>query len=232
MVRRVCDLIAEVKALLVGIAGGRARSAWSLVMVLAGAAYLLCLPIRAKAQERGEAKNEVQLESGDSVGNFHLFAYAENRRLHYIGIEYDRHAFGRLFGAQFDYVTELMPVILVNEPAAYGPDSRALTTARQEKYGVGYCPMGLRLLWRKPGQWRPYWMGKGGILYFKDRILSSQGTHMNFSAEFSIGVEKRLTSRMGFRAGFSDFHFSNGNIARKNPGIDFMYFNGGVNYRF
>lgn len=198
------------------------------------AAFLWSVPGKAMAQEtaHGALRNEIQLESGDSVGNFHLFAYAENRRLNYIGIEYDRHSFGRLFGAQFDYVTELMPVILVNEPAAYGPDSRALTTARQEKYGVGYCPMGLRLLWRRPGRLQPYWMGKGGLLYFKDRILSPQGTHLNFSAEFSIGVEKALTSRIGFRAGFSDFHFSNGNIARKNPGIDLMYFNGGVNYRF
>lgn len=188
---------------------------------------------RAGAQERGSSavKSEFQLESGDSVGNYHLFGYAENRRLNYIGLEYDRHSFGRLFGAQFDYVTELMPVILVNEPALYGADSRALTTARQQQYGVGYCPIGLRLLWRKPGQFEPYWMVKGGLLYFEDRILSTEGTHLNFSAEFSIGVEKALTPRLGFRTGFSDFHFSNGNIARRNPGIDFMYFNGGVNYR-
>lgn len=203
-----------------------------LAAALCAAVLVLIGPQPALGEGPSEAKNEIQLESGDSIGNYHLFAYAENRRLNFIGLEYDRHAFGRLFGARFDYVTELLPVILVNEPAQYGADSRALTTARQEQYGFGYCPMGLRLKWRKPGALQPYWMGKGGILYFKNRILSPQGTHLNFSAEFSVGVEKALSSRIGFRAGFSDFHFSNGNIARKNPGIDFMYFNGGVNFRF
>jgi hypothetical protein len=193
---------------------------------------LSVMPQFLRAQGPAETKNEIQVENGVSVGNYHLFAYAENRRLRYIGIEYDRHSFGRLFGAQFDYVAELMPMILVNEPAVYGADSVALTTARQEQYGVGFCPMGLRLIWRKPGKLQPYWMGKGGILYFDNRVLSTEGTHMNFSAEFSVGVERAVSSRMGFRAGFSDFHFSNGNIARKNPGIDFMYFNVGVNYRF
>ena len=193
---------------------------------------LVVLSQSLRAEERGTTKNEFQLESGVSVGNYHLFAYAENRRLHYVGIEYDRHSFGRLFGARFDYVTEFMPVILVNEPAEFGADSRALTTERQQQYGLGYCPMGLRLIWRKPGKLQPYWMGKGGVLYFQNRILSTEAAHLNFSAEFSIGVEREVKSGFGFRAGFSDFHISNGNTARRNPGIDFMYFNLGANYRF
>lgn len=195
---------------------------------------LLVSPFLRAEEGPEQAKNEVQVESGFSVGNYHLFAYAENRRLSFVGIEYDRHSFGKLFGARFDYVTEFMPAIFVNEPAEYGADSRALTTARQEQYGIGYCPMGLRLIWRKPGKLQPYWMGKGGILYFQNRILSTEGNHLNFSAEFSVGVERTLSSssHFGFRAGFSDFHFSNGNIAKRNPGIDFMYFNLGANYRF
>ena len=145
---------------------------------------LVVLSQSLRAEERGTTKNEFQLESGVSVGNYHLFAYAENRRLHYVGIEYDRHSFGRLFGARFDYVTEFMPVILVNEPAEFGADSRALTTERQQQYGLGYCPMGLRLIWRKPGKLQPYWMGKGGVLYFQNRILS----HGSRSSQFQCGV--------------------------------------------
>ncbi len=211
------------------------KDAWSTARVLAAIlAFLLLIPASRslRAEEPGAPRNEFQVENGVSVGNYHLFAYAENRRLRYVGMEYDRHAFGRLFGARFDYVTEFLPVILVNEPAVFGPDSRALTTDRQEQYGLGYCPMGLRLIWRKPGALQPYWMGKGGILYFQNRVLSTEAAHLNFSAEFSIGVEKEVKSRFGFRAGFSDFHISNGNTARRNPGIDFMYFNLGMNYRF
>jgi hypothetical protein len=180
---------------------------------------------------RPAANSEIQIEGGESVGNFHLFAYAENRRLRPFGIEYDRELFGRLFGAEFDYVGEVLPLVLLNEPARYGKDSRALTTARQEQYGAGISPTGFRFLWRKRGQFQPYWNAKGGFLYFQNRVLSTEGTHLNFSVEFSLGVEKALTPRLGFRAGYSDFHISNGNIARKNPGIDFMYFNAGLTCR-
>jgi Lipid A 3-O-deacylase (PagL) len=177
------------------------------------------------------ANIEIQVEGGESVGNFHLFAFAENRRLRPFGIEYDRQIFGRLFGAEFDYVGEVLPLVLMNEPARYGENSLALTTDRQEQYGAAISPTGFRLIWRKRGQIQPYWNAKGGFLYFKNRVLSTEGTHLNFSAEFSLGVEKALTSRLGFRAGYSDFHVSNGNIARKNPGIDFMYFNAGLTYQ-
>jgi len=166
------------------------------------------------------------------VGNYHLFAYAENRRIRPFGVEYNRQLPVGLFGAEFDYTGEVLPVLLLNEPAKYGTDSRALTTARQEQYGAGISPTGFRLIWRKRGQFQPYWNAKGGFTYFKNRVLSTEGTHLNFTCEFSVGVEKALTPRLGFRAGYSDFHISNGNIARKNPGIDFMYFNAGINYRW
>jgi len=173
---------------------------------------------------------EIQIEGGQSVGNYHLFAYAENRRLRAYGTEFDRQI-GRLFGSQLDYVIEVLPVVLVNEPALYGADSRALTLERKEQYGAGISPIGFRLIWRKRGQFQPYWNSKGGFLYFQNRLLSTEGTHMNVSVEFSLGVEKALTSRVGFRAGYSDFHISNGNIARRNPGIDFMYFNAALTCR-
>jgi hypothetical protein len=149
-----------------------------------------------------------------------------------MGVEYDRHSFGRLFKAHLDYVGEILPAILMKEPVKYGPDGRALTKQRQIQYGAGVSPFGFRLLWRGPGKLQPYGTAKGGFVYFKNRVLSTEGTHLNFSAEFSVGVEKALSPHWGFRAGYSDFHISNGNIARKNPGIDFMYFNGAVTYRF
>ncbi len=199
--------------------------------LLAAFAWLASAVRTCAAEPPPRALGEIQFESGDSVGNFHLFAYAENRRLRPIGIEYDRPIFGRLFGAELDYAAEVWPVILLNEPARYGTDGRALTTERQEQYGAGFAPIGFRLLWRRAGQFQPYWNSKGGFLYFKNRVLSTEGTHLNFSAEFSLGIEKAITSRLGMRAGYSDFHISNGNIARRNPGIDFMYFNAGLTWR-
>jgi opacity protein-like surface antigen len=176
-------------------------------------------------------ESEVAVVGGRSVGNIHLFAYAEDRRINPIGLEYDRHSWGGLLTARVDYVAEILPALLLNEPARYGADGKALTTARQTQYGVGISPVGVRLLWRRNKSFKPYLVGKGGIAYFENRVLSTQGTHLNFSAQFGAGVEERLTRRLEMRLGYSDFHLSNGDTGARNPGIDFMYLNCGLAYR-
>lgn len=175
---------------------------------------------------------EIAVEGGTSVGNIHVFAYADDRRINPFGVEYDLHCWGGLLGARVDYVAELLPVVLLNEPAIYGADSRALTTARRTHYGVGISPLGVRVLWRRNSSFKPYLIGKGGLLYFHDHVLSSQASKLNFSAQFGGGVQMALRSDMDLRMGYTDFHFSNGDISARNPGIDFMYLNAGLVFRF
>jgi opacity protein-like surface antigen len=199
-------------------------------------AVLLLAPPQARAQAapptgKTKAESEIALVGGSSFGNIHLFAYAEGRRINPIGFEYDRNCWGKFLTARVDYVGEILPVVLLNEPARYNSGSVALTTARQVQYGAGISPIGVRLLWRQDKALQPYLVGKGGILYFENRVLSPLATHLNFSAQFGGGVEERLTSRLALRLGYSDFHFSNGDIAAHNPGIDMMYVNAGISYR-
>jgi hypothetical protein len=176
-------------------------------------------------------KSEIQLEGGLSFGNIHLFGFSDNRRILPVGFEYDRNSFGGLIGARVAYVAEILPLVLVNEPARYALNGRALTSERQWQYGAGLSPAGVRMMWRPAGTLQPYLIGKGGVLYFKNRVLSPEGTHLQFSAEFGGGVEKAITNRIGFRLGYTDFHFSNANIGRHNPGIDFMEINAGLAIR-
>jgi len=173
-------------------------------------------------------KSEIQLEGGVSFGNIHLFGFSDNRRIVPVGFEYDRNSFGGLIGARVAYVGEVLPLVLVNEPARYSLNGRALTSDRQWQYGAGISPLGVRMMWRRPGALQPYLIGKGGVLYFKNRVLSPEGTHLQFSAEFGGGVEKAISNRLGWRLGYTDFHFSNANIGRHNPGIDFMEINAGL----
>lgn len=211
----------------------------SCALLLSAITIALLLPASgmARAQQRSAPArqppaSELVLEGGSSIGNIHVFAYAGDRRINPIGIEYDRHSWGDLLGAQVDYVAEFLPVVLLNEPAKYGLDSRALTTARQTRYGVGLSPIGARLLWRPGKTLKPFLIGKGGLLYFADHVLSAQATKLNFSAQFGAGLETTLPSGMELRLGYSDFHFSNGDISPRNPGIDFMYLNAGLAWRF
>lgn len=201
---------------------------------LSVAAVSAQLPSRAQdraAHAAPTVESQIVAEGGSSVGNIHVFAFAADRRIAPVGIEYDRHSFGGFLGARVDYVAEVLPVVLLNEPARYGANSIALTKARQLKYGFGFSPIGTRLLWRRNATFRPYLIGKGGLLIFPDPVLSPLDGHLSFSAQFGGGVEETLTRRISLRLGYSDFHFSNGGIATKNPGIDLMYINAGLCFR-
>lgn len=175
--------------------------------------------------------SEIQIVGGYSVGNLHLFGFSDNRHILPLGAEYDHRLRDGVIGSRLDYVAEFLPVVLLNEPAKYALNGKALTTERRQQYGAGASPAGLRLMWRKPGQYQPYLIAKGGVLYFKDRVLSTEGTHLQWSAEFSAGLEKAISRRFGYRIAYNDFHFSNGDIGRHNPGIDLMEISAGLTVR-
>jgi hypothetical protein len=177
-------------------------------------------------------QSELAIEGGSSVGNIQIFAYAEGRRINPIGFEYDRHSWGGFLGARLDYAAELLPALLLTGPAKYNVHSQPLTTEQSTQYGTGFSPAGARLLWRRDRRFKPYLFGKGGVAYFEDRALSTEGTHLNFTAQFGGGVEERLSGRWDLRTGFGDFHLSNGDIARHNPGVDCLGFNASLGYRF
>lgn len=213
----------------------RRRLAHSLPNIAAALLLVFALP-PLRAQEPSPVRNapeaELTVEGASSFGNIHLFAAGDDRRINPIGFEYDRHSWGGLLTARVDYVAELLPVVLLNEPAKYDIYGRALTNARQTQYGAGISPIGVRLLWRRHSAFKPYLIGKGGIVYFQNRVLSSQGSHLNFTAQFGAGVEQTLSPRFQLRLGVGDFHMSNGDIVAHNPGIDMMTVGAGLSYRF
>lgn len=199
---------------------------------------LILLPTILSAQTasptaKSPVTSEIAITSGGSFGAIHVFAYAGDRRINTIGLEYDRNSWGKFLNARVDYAGEILPVVLLDEPAHYGKDSRPLpgTTGRQEQYGAGIFPIGVRLRWKPYRSWQPYLVGKGGILYYQNRVLSPLASRLNYSAQFGGGVERPVSRRLNLRLGYSDFHFSNGDTTARNPGIDFMFFNAGLSYR-
>lgn len=176
-------------------------------------------------------KSAFAIETGSSVGNIHICCFADNRRLSLYELEYDRR-WGRFLGSEADYVGAFLPLVVVNEPAKYGIDSRALTTARQNHYGVGLAPLGVRLMWRSEKSLRPYLVARSGIMYFANRILSAESMKLNFFPQYGAGVERSLASGLNLRLEYNDVHISNGDVAQRNPGIDFMYINAGLAFQF
>jgi Lipid A 3-O-deacylase (PagL) len=179
---------------------------------------------------RAPVASEVVFENLNSFGHFHVFAYTWWSYLHVGGVEYDRHSWGNFIGARLDYVAEVLPVALLTQPRKTDVFGDPIGTAKTTIGGLGISPLGLRMMWRDGKGWKPYYTIKLGMIGFTEKALSNQGSYENFTMQQSIGVQFRLTDRWDFRAGISDFHFSNGFVVPNNPGIDEMSYNGGLSY--
>lgn len=166
-----------------------------------------------------------------SFGNYNLFASGSGTKIWTSGVEYDRHSWGRLFKARMDYVAEILPFMLLEGPTETNRHGYPLTTARRLVPGVGFSPIGFRLLWREGRLIQPYMDEKGGMDVFTHKVLNNNASYENFTLQSSTGVLLKTQSRFQVRVSlYSDFHMSNAFIVPLNPGIDMMNATLGLSY--
>jgi hypothetical protein len=166
-----------------------------------------------------------------SYGNYKLFAGGKDCKLYTAGVEYDRHSWGYFLKARVDYVGEILPVVLFWEPDQSNIWGSPLTNAHHIVPGFGISPIGARWMWRDGKAWKPYLTAKGGMIFFTEKVISSQATYESFSLQTGTGLQVRLNPSLDLRLGlFGDFHFSNAFIVPVNPGIDVMNANLGITY--
>jgi len=181
--------------------------------------------------QKQPVESELIFESTNSFGHYHVFAYTWWSYLNVAGIEYDRHSWGKFIGARMDYVAEILPVAILRQPSVTDDFGDPISgKARTTIAGLGISPIGLRLLWRDHKNWKPYYTIKGGMMAFTQKALSSYASYEDFTLQQAVGMQFRLNDRLDFRAGISDFHFSNAFIVPNNPGIDEMAYSGGLSY--
>src|ERR1035441_8358584 len=94
-----------------------------------------------------DVQSEITIATMASYGNWQVFATGYGSKLYTTGVEYDRHSWGRLLWARADYVAEVLPVILLSEPAKLDSYGNPLTKQKQIVPGVGFSPIGIRFLW-------------------------------------------------------------------------------------
>lgn len=224
------------------VCGARLRRlGCKLTLLLCGLAAAGTCPIQAQEQtvtdtrsHAGTAAPEQELiyEALASYGNYRVLASAYDCKLYTAGVEYDRHSWGRLLGGDLDYAGEFLPVIVLNEPQKadiYGNPKNPKN--RQILYGMGFSPIGWRLQWLNKRRIKPYLEMKGGVLVFDKKALSRAASYENFTLQYGLGTQVRLTPRVGLRLGlFTDFHFSDGFDVPANPGLDVMTANLGISY--
>ena len=194
-------------------------------------------PSSAMISQRGDyqrepVESELIFESSNSFGHYHVFAVTWWSYLNVAGIEYDRHSWGQFLKARMDYVAEILPVAILRQPSKTDIWGNPLTTEHETIAGLGISPIGLRMIWRDGRTWKPYYVIKGGMIGFTQKALSYSASYEDFTLQQSVGMQFRLSDRCDFRAGLSDFHFSNAFLVPNNPGIDEMAYSAGLSYRF
>lgn len=187
-------------------------------------------PIETKPPADRSVESELIVEGLASYGHYKIFASGSDCKLYTAGVEYDRHSWGKFIGARMDYVAEVLPVVLLSQPIKADTWGDQLAPPKQELYGVGFSPIGFRMLWRSNKPIKPYFLVKGGMLIFDKKALSSVASYENFSFQVGLGVQVRLTRTLDLRAGYSDIHFSNAFVVPSNPGLDVMSCNAGLSY--
>jgi Lipid A 3-O-deacylase (PagL) len=197
------------------------------------AADLFAAPLVTAADHRAKPpiERDITVEGLVSYGNYRIFASGENCKLYDIGIEYDRHSWGHFLKSRVDYVAEILPMVLLNQPKVMDIWGDTESASRKTVAGVDIAPIGIRWLWRDGKAIKPYLMAKGGALVFSQKPLSSKTTYENLSLQSAFGLEVRMNERFDLRLGlFGDFHFSDGFIVPVNPGLDVMNATLGLTY--
>jgi hypothetical protein len=187
-------------------------------------------PPRLAAQP---VESELIVEGMASYGNYRIFASGKDCKLYTAGLEYDRHIWGNFLKARVDYVGEVLPLILLNEPDKADMWGNPLSYSHKIVPGFGFSPIGFRMMWRDKKAIKPYLTAKGGLIAFPIKVISTEATYVNFSLQSGFGVQARLTDRLGLRLGlWNDFHFSDAFMVPVNPGLDVMNANLGLSYHF
>ncbi len=178
-------------------------------------------------------ESELILEGMASYGNYRIFASGTDCKLYTAGIEYDRHSWGYFLRARMDYVAEILPLVLLNEPVKQDIWGNPQSLKHEIVPGLAIAPIGLRMLWRSNKAFKLYVEEKGGIIAFSKKVLSPESTYENFTLQSGFGVQTRMTNRLNLRLGlWNDFHFSNAFMVPSNPGLDVMNANIGISYHF
>lgn len=188
--------------------------------------------VEARKPARQPVESEIIAEGEGSFGHYRLLASADSSKLYESGMEYDRHSWGYFLNARMDYVAEVLPVVLLSQPIKADVWGDQLAPPKQELYGIGFSPIGFRMMWLRNKPIKPYFLVKGGMLIFDKKALSPDAAYANFSFQVGLGIQARLTRTLDLRAGYADIHFSNGFIVPSNPGIDVMSCNAGLSYHF
>jgi hypothetical protein len=187
-------------------------------------------PAVKKKHEWPAPKGEIAVMGMIPDGDYRLFGATVRCHAWTIGAEYDRRI-GHILWARFDYVAEVIPLLILSQPKYADFWGGGLTPQQELVPGLSITPIGMRFLYRDGKKIRPFFMGKLGAAAFTKKALSPDATYANFNIQASFGVQYALNNRYDLRVEpFQFFHISNGYLAPSNPGMDQIGWKIGFSY--
>jgi len=117
-------------------------------------------------------------------------------------------------------ISWLQPDVVTNVVSASSP--------RLHSSGSGASPVGFRLSLHPMAAVQPFLTTNGGFIYFRNRVLSPQGSQFMYTIDFGTGVTIYQRRKQAITIGYRYQHLSNANISFHNPGTDANTFYFGI----
>ena len=176
-------------------------------------------------------ESEISVTTMIPDGDYRLFSATVRCNAWTGGVEYDRHSWGHLLKSQVDYVVEVIPVVILSQPAVSDFWGNAKSPNQELVPGLAISPFGFRFLWRSNAAIKPYLTGKLGAIVFAKKAFSQKASYTNFNVQVDAGMLFRMSERVDLRVDpFVFFHVSNGYLAASNPGMDELASKIGISY--
>ena len=187
--------------------------------------------VTPKPSGKQPVESEIAVTGMIPAGDYRLYSATVRCNAWTVGVEYDRHSWGYFLKSQFDYVVEVIPLLLLSEPAKADFWGNPKSPNQQLVPGLSVSPFGFRMLWRPNKAVRPYVIGKLGVIAFPQKVLSPAASYANFNVQADFGILFKMTERVDLRVDpFVFFHVSNGYLAASNPGMDELATKIGISY--
>jgi hypothetical protein len=118
------------------------------------------------------------------------------------------------------YSPEITPYAKLDEPVLTNNDTGDVEIGRRHTTGGGVSPIGFTIDALPRHHVQPFWACTAGMIYFRDRVLSPQGSQFMYTIDFGFGMNIYQSRFVSTTIGFRYDHMSNANISFHNPGTD------------
>jgi len=193
------------------------------------AAALLLAALAFAPSARCQGDTEFGVWGGYSLGTPHLIGVTSNRQLGELSLRYG-HSIYDWSNVSLEYTLDVIPVEIVRQPkyAACSTNPNNFPTGfcetgRENVYGGGINPLGLKLNFRRQHQLQLFGASTAGFVASRRPVPVDipGGTQFNFTFDFQAGFQFYNSSRSrAWILGYRYQHVSNGYRRSFNPGLD------------